>query len=135
MGASRFSAMVKLGMRDAGVTLRELCRKASLDPSFLSKVLAGKRSPPAEEEALRRLARALGVDPAELVVAAGRVPAEWRRLTEDREAFRLVHRLLTGQAVPAAPSKAAERAKTAEESAERRPRRRAELEAFAEELL
>jgi lambda repressor-like predicted transcriptional regulator len=94
-GKTRFASMVEAGMRRSGVSLRALCRDAELDPSFLSKVLAGKRSPPSEEGALRRVARALGIDPAELIVAAGRVPAEWRRLSEDRAVFQAVHKLVT----------------------------------------
>jgi hypothetical protein len=37
----------------------------------------------------------LGIDPAELIVAAGRVPAEWRGLYEDRAVFQAVHKLGT----------------------------------------
>jgi HTH-type transcriptional regulator, competence development regulator len=98
MAGGRFVSMVRGGMRDSGVTLRGLCRSAELDPSFLSKVLTGKRSPPAEERSLRRIAEALRLDPAELVVAAGRVPSEWRRLSEDRSVFDAVQRLVTGKA-------------------------------------
>lgn len=98
---SAFAERVADGLRRRGITLRELCRQARLDPSFFSKVLAGKRSPPSEEETLRRIAAVLGLDPAELVVSAGRIPAEWRRVWSDPELFRRLNALAT--ASPGAP--------------------------------
>jgi transcriptional regulator with XRE-family HTH domain len=83
-------------MQARGMGLRELCRAAGLDPSFLSKVLAGKRSPPSEEEALRRIASALGMDEPALVVAAGRIPREWSGLWSDEALFNSVHGLASG---------------------------------------
>ncbi|OIO04471.1 MAG: hypothetical protein AUJ52_15315 [Elusimicrobia bacterium CG1_02_63_36] len=90
-----FAAMVKDGMQRRGLGLRELCRETDLDPSFLSKVLAGKRNPPSEEEVLRRLAVALKIEPARLIVGAGRIPSEWKRLLEEEDAFERVDRLLS----------------------------------------
>ncbi len=93
-----FARRISEAMRARGMSLRELCREASLDPSFFSKVLSGKRSPPSEEDALRRLARLLGLDEAELIVSAGRVPAEWAPLWRDPSLFARVHALATGTA-------------------------------------
>ena len=86
-----FSRLVSEAMARRGLGLRELCRQARLDPSFLSKVLAGKRNPPAEDEVLRRLAAALDADPVELMVAAGRIPAEWKALTTNPDLLRRVN--------------------------------------------
>ena len=83
-------------MRERGLGLRALCREAGLDPSFFSKVLAGKRSPPAEETDLRKLAAALGVDAPLLIVSAGRIPMEWERLRADEGLFRAIHAMATG---------------------------------------
>ena len=60
--------------------LRQLSRQIPLDPSFFSKVLLGKRSPPGEERVLRRLAELLEIDPLELMVSAGRIPESWQPL-------------------------------------------------------
>ncbi|PIR15446.1 MAG: hypothetical protein COV48_14300, partial [Elusimicrobia bacterium CG11_big_fil_rev_8_21_14_0_20_64_6] len=57
-----FSRLIVDAMARRGLGLRELCRQAKLDPSFLSKVLAGKRNPPAEEDVLRRMAAVLDTD-------------------------------------------------------------------------
>ena len=97
------------GMRRRGLSLRELCRAAELDPSFFSKVLGGKRSPPSSEAVLRRLSELLGLDAAELIVAAGRIPEEWRALWNDRALFEHMHSLATGTSLrkPPAPRSAA----------------------------
>lgn len=93
-GAPAFSRLVTDAMTRRGLGLRELCRRADLDPSFLSKVLAGKRNPPAEEDVLRRIAAVLETDPVEMLVAAGRIPAEWKLLTDNPELLRRVDAMM-----------------------------------------
>ena len=97
-----FSARVSEGMRRRGLTLRGLCRQADLDPSFFSKVLSGKRRPPSEEPVLRRVADVLGLEAAELIVAAGRIPSEWRALWKDGALFREVDARARGRQAPPA---------------------------------
>ena len=84
-------------MQALGWGLREFCRETGVDPSFFSKVLSGKRSPPSEEAVLRRIAKALELDAPNLIVASGRIPSEWRSLWEDPEIFGAVHRLAAGE--------------------------------------
>jgi transcriptional regulator with XRE-family HTH domain len=83
-------------MRRSGLTLRSFCREVGLDPSFFSKVLSGKRSPPAEEEVLRRIAGRLSIDAAELIVSAGRIPSEWQAVWVDPQLFRRMNELACG---------------------------------------
>ena len=97
-----FSKLVVEAMSRRGLGLRELCRQANLDPSFMSKVLSGKRNPPVEEDVLRRLAVALDVNPVELFVAAGRLPSEWKSLMTNPELLRRVD-ALANSAVPRRP--------------------------------
>ncbi len=73
--------------------LRELCRAVDVDPSYFSKVLADKRNPPSEEEVLRRIAEVLELEAPRLVVAAGRIPEEWKRILKEDALFRSVHQL------------------------------------------
>lgn len=94
--APSFPRLVRSTMADRGLGLRELCRRAELDPSFFSKVLAGKRSPPSEEGPLRRLAEALELPAVEVIVAAGRIPTDWGALLSDPELFRAVNALAGG---------------------------------------
>lgn len=90
MSALAFSRLITDAMARRGLGLRELCRQAKLDPSFLSKVLAGKRNPPSEEDTLRRIAAILETDAVELFVAAGRIPEEWKALSNNPELVRRV---------------------------------------------
>jgi transcriptional regulator with XRE-family HTH domain len=96
-----FPRLVTEAMARKGLGLREACRRAGLDPSFLSKVLAGKRNPPSEEETLRRLAQTLGLDEVELIVSAGLIPSDWGALCSDPELLRAVHAVATGGRRPA----------------------------------
>jgi len=73
-------------MAARGLGLRALCRAVRLDPSFFSKVLSGKRSPPGEDDVLRSLAAVLGVDPVRLILSTGRLPAEMESLWRDPDA-------------------------------------------------
>ena len=91
-----FAARVGEALERRGLALRELCRLVDLDPSFFSKVLSGKRSPPMEEQSLRRIAEALDINAAELIVAAGRIPREWAAVCSDPEVFRRVHMVVGG---------------------------------------
>jgi transcriptional regulator with XRE-family HTH domain len=100
--APPFARAVVEAMSRRGLGLRELCRRADVDPSLLSKMLAGKRPPPADRETLGRLARALELDSVELVVAAGLIPAEWSALSRDPGLLRAVHRLAAGGGAAAA---------------------------------
>lgn len=97
-----FSRLVVDAMKLRGLGLRELCRQAKLDPSFLSKVLTGKRNPPSEEEVLRRMAAVLETDAVQLFVAAGRIPSEWKSLIDDPDLLRRVH-VMAHSAAPRKP--------------------------------
>lgn len=99
MSALAFSRLITDAMARRGLGLRELCRQAKLDPSFLSKVLAGKRNPPSEEETLRRIAVILETDAVELFVAAGRIPSEWKSLSNNPDLLRRVDAMM--HSVPA----------------------------------
>jgi transcriptional regulator with XRE-family HTH domain len=92
-----FARRVSEGMKRSGLTLRSFCREVDLDPSFFSKVLSGKRSPPSEEEVLRKIASRLSLDAAELIVSAGRIPAEWRAVYHDSELFHSMNEMVTGR--------------------------------------
>ena len=94
--AHPFAFEILDSMRRQGISLRELCRLSGLDPSFFSKVLGGKRNPPSDEGALRRLARALSLDARWLIVCAGRIPAEWESLSRDKLVFGRVANVVAG---------------------------------------
>jgi len=123
-----FAKLVRERMESRGLGLRELCRGAGLDPSFFSKVLAGKRNPPSEELVLRRIAERLELDAPRLIVAAGRIPYEWRRVWTDESLFDSVHALASGRTP-------APRARKPEPEPEPQPPYRFIPKDFGEELL
>lgn len=73
-----FGKVIKAGLKRNNVSLRCLSRGVGLDPSFLSKVLAGKRNPPTEEKSLVRIARYLNCDADIVVLSAGRIPKKYQ---------------------------------------------------------
>jgi len=111
-----FARLVSEAMTRRGLGLRELARRAGIDASLLSKMLAGKRSPPGDEAALKRLAGALEMDVVELVVSAGLIPSAWSALWSDSALVRAVHRLASGEAGPP-PRAQAERPRAARPAA------------------
>jgi transcriptional regulator with XRE-family HTH domain len=100
-----FARLVSRALAERRLGLRELCRRADLDPSYLSKVLSGKRNPPSDEGALRAVAAALELDAVELIVSAGRIPREWNALWTDATLLREVHVLAAGRRRPVRASK------------------------------
>ena len=94
-GAPSFPRIVSEALARRGLGLREFCRRADIDPSFFSKVLAGKRNPPSEETVLRRVAAALELDPVEIIVSAGLIPTDWGALWSDPDLVRAVHAVAT----------------------------------------
>jgi transcriptional regulator with XRE-family HTH domain len=78
MANNYFGKLVKDNLRQRNISLRQLSRNVGLDPSFLSKVLAGKRNPPSEERSLVKIAHCLDCDADALVLSAGRIPKRYQ---------------------------------------------------------
>jgi len=100
----RFAELVLGRMKEKNLSLRALCRLAGMDPSLMSKILAGKRNPPEDDAVLRALALALELDPIALSVSVGRIPPEWRAICTDRVLFDAVRGLVEGVPVPRRPA-------------------------------
>jgi transcriptional regulator with XRE-family HTH domain len=73
-------ALIKQQIKDRKMSIRDLARNSGLDHSFLAKVIAGKRTLARDEKILRRLARALALDPVWFVFCAGLIPHEYRKI-------------------------------------------------------
>ncbi|NLO92086.1 MAG: helix-turn-helix transcriptional regulator [Elusimicrobia bacterium] len=93
---NRFAGLVQEGMRVKNLSLRALCRKAGVDPSLMSKILAGKRNPPDDDAVIDSMARSLELDPVELYVSVDRLPPQWRSVGSNPELFEAVRELLEG---------------------------------------
>lgn len=91
-----FGKVIKAGLKRNNVSLRCLSRGVGLDPSFLSKVLAGKRNPPMEERSLVKIARYLNCDADTLVLSAGRIPKKYQT-ARHRQKFLALFRQLNSK--------------------------------------
>ncbi|MFA6584426.1 MAG: helix-turn-helix transcriptional regulator [Elusimicrobiaceae bacterium] len=85
-----FNQILSWGMKRKNISLRELCRRAGVDASFISKVLAGKRNLPMQDNILQGLAGALEISESELFLAVGRLPPAWSVLRSNRKLYELV---------------------------------------------
>ncbi len=83
MKHTKFACLVKKGVENENISLRELARRSGLDVSFLSKILSGTRNPPAKEKDIKKIAEALNLNPRRLIIAAGRIPASLMDVFED----------------------------------------------------
>ena len=72
--ALALGAMVRKLRRGRGLTLAQLAERIPMSASNLSRLELGGQGPPADE-AIERIAAALGADTAELLRAAGRAPS------------------------------------------------------------
>ena len=80
-----FNQLIKISLKDRGISLRELARRSNLDVSFLSKILSGKRNPPSSEKDIKRMAKVLGIVPESLIFAAGRIPLSYQEYFSDKK--------------------------------------------------
>ena len=106
-----FVHLVNERMSGQSLSLRKVAKGAGLDPSFFSKVLAGKRSPPSDEKVLVKLAKCLGIDPMALVISTGLIPSELQPLMEKPEFLRSLYGRAGFRPQRVPPPKAAGRAK------------------------
>ncbi len=81
---SGFIKRIKKEMRGKGISLRTLAAEAGMDPATLSRILSGKQGIPTDE-AIIELAKALELDPSELLSEAGRI-------SQDRHDMKLLLR-------------------------------------------
>ena len=91
-----FVRIVSEAMEQKKISLRRIAKDAGLDPSFFSKVLAGKRSAPSDQKVLRRLAQLLEIDPVLLIVSTGTIPLELQGLLENLDFLRSLQGLPAG---------------------------------------
>lgn len=88
----RFTQLITQKMKEKGISLRKVAKEIELDPSFFSKVLAGKRTPPADEKVLKNLAYLLDIDPLELIISTGRIPEELQFFMESPEFLKIIEK-------------------------------------------
>ena len=68
-----FRRLIEAAQSRLDLSLRQLAKESGLSVSFLSRILAGERKIPKNEDIIR-LAKALQLSPSGLLIAAGGVP-------------------------------------------------------------
>ncbi len=80
----KFGAKLRELRTKAGMSLRELANKVSVDFTYLSKIETGALPPPSEK-VIQQLAVTLNADKDELLTLAGKIPADIAEMLKDRE--------------------------------------------------
>ncbi len=83
---SSFGNRLRELRREKGFTLRQLADLAGVDFTYLSKVENDRVPYTPAADTIRTLARALGVDPIELLTLANKLPAELEHLNSNVQA-------------------------------------------------
>ena len=78
-----FIILIDDALKTNRLSLRELSRRTSLDVSFLSKILSGKRNPPSSEKDIVKMAQILKINPERLLFSAGRIPSSLQNKFND----------------------------------------------------
>lgn len=71
---SELGQFIESSRKERGVGLRALARKIGRSPSFLVMIEKNEPPPGVAEETLRRIARALDINPDHLITLAGKTP-------------------------------------------------------------
>lgn len=70
-----FGEKVRELRKEQGLSQRDLAARASIDFTYLSKIENARMEPPSEKVILN-MADALGADPDELILLAGKIPSD-----------------------------------------------------------
>ena len=73
----------------AGLTQRQLAHQVGVNFSYLSKIESGTMPPPSEQVIIR-LAEVLNADRDELLVLAGKIPADIAMILKNRQAIEIL---------------------------------------------
>ena len=84
MVTKQFGARLRELREQAGLIQRELADRAGINFTYLSKIESGAMPPPSKKVILR-LAEALHADEDELMILAGKIPADITELLKSRE--------------------------------------------------
>lgn len=82
MSETTFGEVIKKARKNKGYSQRELAKLIALDFTYLSKMENNRTDYAPKEDAIRRLAEQLGLDPEELIFLAGRIPSEYQKVLQ-----------------------------------------------------
>lgn len=82
---SQFGKMLKVLRNDKKISQRKLAETVKIDFTYISKIESGTMDPPSEETIVR-IAKALGEDPDKMLLAAKKVPSDFKKvITENKD--------------------------------------------------
>lgn len=90
-----FGEKIREIRKGQGMSQRELAGRAGIDFTYLSKIENGRMEPPSEE-AIRRVALALGADADELILLADKFPSDLAQELKTPERVKALRRSLAG---------------------------------------
>ncbi len=90
MTQKNFAGVIKQAIKESGLSLRAFAKKCSIDSSYLSKVLKGKRNPPADETTIATIADFIGMSPERLMFICGRIPSRLQKLFQREDIFEIL---------------------------------------------
>jgi len=90
---TNFAGVIKEAIKESGLSLRAFAKKCSIDSSYLSKVLKGKRNPPADEAAIGKIADVIGMSPDRLMFICGRIPSRLQKLFLREDIFEILEEM------------------------------------------
>ncbi|MCD6311739.1 MAG: helix-turn-helix transcriptional regulator [Elusimicrobia bacterium] len=88
-----FAEVIKKAITESGLSLRAFAKQCSIDSSYLSKVLKGKRNPPAEEAAIAKIAEFIGMPTERLMFICGRIPSRLQKIFLREDIFEILEEL------------------------------------------
>lgn len=93
MSPKDFASVIKQALKESGLSLRSFAKECSLDSSYLSKVLKGKRNPPAEEDAIAKVADFINMPHERLMFICGRIPSRLQGIFLREDIFEILEDL------------------------------------------
>jgi len=88
-----FASVITDALKESGLSLRSFAKECSLDSSYLSKVLKGKRNPPAEEAAIVKIAKFINMPHEQLMFICGRIPSRLQNIFIRDDIFEILENL------------------------------------------
>jgi len=79
-----FGDTIRQARKENGISLRKFAKKINKSATYISKIERGEFKPPAEAT-ITTIAKALGLDPDELMELAGRVPSDLTEIIQTRQ--------------------------------------------------
>jgi HTH-type transcriptional regulator, competence development regulator len=86
---SEFGSRLRELRKQAGMSQRDVAKKAGIDFTYLSKIESGSLAPPREDKIIN-IAVILNADKDELITLAGKIPSDLSEILKDKSVVKLL---------------------------------------------